>query len=101
MELDALAKVVVRELSGHWCRNPLACDTPFGMQRWWLRASAEISVESVMAALTWMKQQGLVEELCAADGRIRYRRASRDVEPLLQRLAAGFDVGDDASDTLH
>jgi hypothetical protein len=101
MELDAPAKAAVRELSLHWCANPFACDTAEGIARWWIRASTGVTVDNVTAALMWMKRRGLVEELQAADGRVRFRRASGDVEARLARLAEGRDAADDSNEALH
>lgn len=101
MQLDAPAKAAVRELSLHWCRNPLACDTAEGIARWWLRANAGLTVENVTVALAWMKRRGLVEELQAADGRVRFRRTDGDVEARLARLADGRDPVTDSNGTLH
>jgi len=81
--------------------NPLACDTPDGMLRWWLFSANARSIETVTAALAWMKRRGLVEELPAADGRIRFRRVDGAFESTLRRLAAGFDLDDGMNGTLH
>jgi hypothetical protein len=72
----------VRALARYLLANPQACDTPDGILRWWL-AAYSVSMEELLSALEWMKQQGLVEELLAADGRLRYRRSATD-----DRLAA-------------
>ena len=101
MVLDGPAKTAVRALSRHWCANPLACDTPDGILRWWLPAIGVTPLDAVSAALAWMKRRGLVEELYAADGRIRYRRAKGDVEARLQRLADGLDLDDATNGMLH
>jgi hypothetical protein len=101
MGLDGAGKAAVRELSRHWCANPLACDTPDGMLRWWLTSTGVKRIDAVAAALTWMKARGLVEELHAADGRVRYRRASGDVEARLRRIAAGLDLDDATNGMLH
>jgi hypothetical protein len=101
MELDAPAKAAVRELAQHWGANPFACDTAEGIARWWIRASAGMTVDDVTAALMWMKRRGLVEELQAADGRVRFRRASGHVETRLARLADGSDAVDDSNGVLH
>jgi hypothetical protein len=100
MGVDDLAKAAVRELAKHWCANPLACDTTDGMLRWWLSATGVTRKEAVASALAWMKRRGLVEELRATDGRIRFRRAS-GVETRLRRLAAGLDLDDATNGMLH
>lgn len=66
----------VRELTKYLRANPLACDTAEGIGRWWLVAHP-VSTETLVQALDWMKREGLVEELTAADGRLRYRRSAR------------------------
>ena len=68
---------VVRLLAKYWTANPLACDTPDGICRWWL-SSDRVGMDSLLAALAWMKERGLVDELTAADGRTRYRRSASD-----------------------
>jgi len=57
--------------------NPLAADTPDGIYRWWLGPNGG-SMEKLTCALTWMTEQGLMEEQVAADGRARYRRCAND-----------------------
>jgi len=57
--------------------NPLACDSLEGIGRWWLAAHA-VSREELEHALAWMMEHGLVEEIAAADGRLRYRRCGAD-----------------------
>lgn len=64
---------VVRTLARYWVANPLACDTPDGICRWWL-PSESVSMECLLGALAWMKERRLVDEVAAADGRKRYRR---------------------------
>lgn len=99
MGLNGPTRIAVRELSRHWCVNPFACDTPDGMLRWWFPPGDEPHMSALSAALEWMERQGLIEALPAADHRVRYRRASGDVEARLRRLSAG--VGDGTSQLLH
>jgi hypothetical protein len=61
--------------------NPLACDAPEGISRWWL-SSPSVPMEKLLMALDWMKELGLVEESVAADGRLRFRRVASDEQLL-------------------
>ena len=74
MPEDCDEKVVdiVRRLASYVDANPLACDTPPGIARWWLQV--DFDEASVQQALDWMTVHGLMERLVAADGRLRYRR---------------------------
>jgi hypothetical protein len=85
---------IVRALADYLRANPLACDTADGISRWWL-ASQSISMERLLQALGWMKRHHLVEEMLAADGRLRYRRIASD-EQLL-----GVDRNNDLRMTRH
>jgi hypothetical protein len=78
---------VVRALARYLRANPLACDSLEGIGRWWL-AAHPVTPEELMRALGWMKEQGLVEELVAADGRLRYRRLGS--EAMLDAAIAGY-----------
>ena len=49
-------------------------------------------MNSGIGALAWMKQRGPVEELAAADGRLRYRRSATD-EKLRAPIAQGGAIG--------
>ena len=78
-EVMALVRLLCRYLR----ENPMACDTPDGIARWWLAtASGETPVrgDSLQRALDWLETRGLVERLRAADGRVRYRRVPGDVD---------------------
>ena len=44
--------------------------------------------EELVQALSWMEEQGLVEELEAADGRLRYRRRGPDA--MFQAMIATY-----------
>jgi hypothetical protein len=68
---------IVCALANYLRDNPLACDTADGISRWWLAAQSE-STEKLLQALDWMKREGLVEEMVATDGRLRYRRRATD-----------------------
>lgn len=77
MENDPDVLEVMCVLARYLRTNPLACDTPCGISRWWLREQP-FAMETLLNALERMKQDGLVEELEAADGRLRYRRLATD-----------------------
>jgi len=68
---------VVCALARYLRANPLACDSLEGIGRWWL-AAHPVTPEELVIAVGWMKEQGLVEELVAADGRLRYRRGASE-----------------------
>ena len=88
--LDAPTKQVVQSLARYWCDNPFACDTPEGMRQWWLMPIDDVSIEQVNRALAWLCDRGFVEQLFAADGRMRFRRASsHDVAALRQLAESG------------
>lgn len=74
-EVFAVACAVALYISA----NPLASDTAEGIYRWWL-GGAECSMDELLRALAWMKEQGLMEEQVALDGRARYRRSATDAE---------------------
>jgi len=68
---------MVQKLSRYLRSHPDACDTPEGIARWWIDADPPpLPVSLVETALAWMASRGAVESLRAADGRVRYRRAS-------------------------
>ena len=70
---------IVRRLASYVDANPLACDAAPGIARWWLQAEFE-DVADVQHALDWMTAHGLMEELVAVDGRLRYRRVGTAAE---------------------
>lgn len=79
---------MVQKLSRYLRSHPDACDTPEGIARWWLDADPPpLPVALVETALAWMVSRGAVESLHAADGRVRYRRASASAD-LADRLDA-------------
>lgn len=86
---------VVCALARYLRANPLACDSLEGINRWWL-AAHPVTPEELVRALEWMKEQGLVEELVAADGRMRYRRLAPEAV-----LDAAIDAYRDGSGTRH
>jgi hypothetical protein len=91
MSDDPDMTAIVRALAKYLRANPLACDAPDGIIRWWL-ASQSVSMEKLLQALDWMKQQGLVEEMEAADGRLRYRRSASDEQLLLCEFDGGMQA---------
>ena len=75
---DDEVMALVRMLSRYLRDNPMACDTPEGIARWWLAASAReapVRGDPLQRALDWLEARQLIERLHAADGRVRYRRA--------------------------
>lgn len=75
--------------------NPLACDTCEGIGRWWMGIGPMVSLDALEEALDWMVAHRLLERLPAADGRVRYRRASldRSTDDTLRQLAENGDPG--------
>jgi Fe2+ or Zn2+ uptake regulation protein len=78
-EVFAIACAIARYVSA----NPRASDTAEGIYRWWPGAD-EGSMGQLVRALDWMKEQGLMEEHFALDGRARYRRSAKEAD--LQRM---------------
>lgn len=74
-------------LAAYWQRHPAACDTPEGMQRWWLNGRADVSLTHVEDALIWMIEQGFVEQRLTGARSIFRLRAGVDCDAL-QALAA-------------
>jgi hypothetical protein len=77
MKDDPEVVATVFELARYLRANPLACDAPDGIRRWWL-PFPPAAMEKLLMALERMKELGLIEETCAADGRVRYRRIASD-----------------------
>ena len=95
MDCDPETLVIVSTLAQYLRVNPLACDTADGICRWWL-GEDPATAEKLVQALDWMKRHGLVEELMAADGRLRYRRRATDAQ-----LQATIDARGSTSMTRH
>jgi hypothetical protein len=68
----------VRALARYLRANPHASDTVEGIRLWWLEPGVEITMERLQTAIGYLLEQGIVEELRAADGRRRYRRIADD-----------------------
>lgn len=66
--------------------NPNACDSADGIHRWWLADGTVVTADELEQALRWMRQNGLMEETVAADGRVRFRRCCDDAQ--LDRVVA-------------
>jgi hypothetical protein len=75
---DAVA-ALVQQLTAYLRDNPLACDTQEGIARWWLPPGPGLDDQTLSRALEQMHQHGLIEQLPAADGRVRYRRIAAPV----------------------
>jgi len=75
---DAVA-ALVQQLTAYLRDNPLACDTQEGIARWWLAPGAVVDNQQLSLALERMRQRGEIEQLRAADGRVRYRRIAATV----------------------
>jgi Fe2+ or Zn2+ uptake regulation protein len=70
----------VSALARYLRANPHASDTVEGIRLWWLAPGVEITMEQLQTVLGWLQEQGVVEELRAADGRRRYRRIGGDAQ---------------------
>jgi hypothetical protein len=75
-------------LAVYWRRHPAACDTPEGMQRWWMGGRTDVSLAEVEQALREMIDIELVEQRTTG-GRSIYRLRAGGDAALLQRLAEG------------
>ena len=79
MSGQAEHKAVAYALATYLYANPYACDTAEAIGRWWF-AAAPVPLETLLLVLEWMKREGLMEELTATDGRLRYRRRATDAQ---------------------
>ena len=70
----------IRALARYLRDHPNACDSADGIRRWWLPDGLAVRADELEKALTWMKQQGLIDETVAADGRVRFRRCASDAQ---------------------
>jgi hypothetical protein len=86
---DAEVAATVCALANYLRANPHACDAPEGIRRWWL-PPPPVAMETLLMALAWMKDLGLVEETVAADGRLRLRCIATD--EALQALNGGGEI---------
>jgi hypothetical protein len=81
---------IAQQLSRYLRNHPDGCDTAEGIARWWIDADdAAVPVALIETALEWMTKCQLMEALHAADGRVRYRRASgaADLDAKLDAMA--------------
>jgi hypothetical protein len=81
---------LVPRLARYLRTNPLASDTEEGIGQWWLGIGPP-ELLKLPGALAWLVQAGIVSTVKAADGRVRYRRATIDAvtDARLDRLIAG------------
>jgi len=73
-------------LAVYWRRHPAACDTPEGMQRWWMGGRTDVSLAEVEQALRELIENELVECRTTGERSIYRLRANADAAALL-RLA--------------
>jgi hypothetical protein len=73
MDPNPEVHTVMTALARYLSDNPLACDAPDGIGRWWLQGRHAVAV--VEQALEALRVQGVVERWPAADGRVRWRIA--------------------------
>jgi hypothetical protein len=74
------SQAAARALARYLRANPHASDSEGGIRRWWLPLDLAITADELHEALTWMKQQGLIAETHAADGRVRFWRIGTDAQ---------------------
>jgi hypothetical protein len=81
---------ITRALSRHLRINPLACDTLEGISQWW-GPNTFADRQQLALALRRLQEAGVLEEVHAADGRVRYRRValSAIVDAQLDRFISG------------
>ncbi|HEU4620728.1 MAG TPA: hypothetical protein VFS42_00755 [Burkholderiaceae bacterium] len=93
-EPKADVMTLVQLLSRYLRDRPLACDTSEGIARWWLNHELAQDREVLDAALSWMTTHGLIEQVTAADGRVRFRRmqTSETADETIDRLAKLADA---------
>lgn len=70
----------IRALAQYLRDHPRASDSAEGIRRWWLPLGLSVTSDELEKALTWMKQQGLIDDTRGADGRVRYRRIAGDAQ---------------------
>ena len=75
--MDPEIQVIVEALATYVLVNPHACDTPDGIERWWLPDRSHLT-QDLHIALEWMVRNGYLQTTTAADGRTRYRRRASD-----------------------
>ena len=61
-------------LLSYWQARPQAADTVEGIQRWWLGETV-VSRAVLARVLDSLVRRGVVDEVTAADGRLRFRLA--------------------------
>ena len=71
-----LVPALARYLRDH----PHARDSAEGIHRWWLPDGHTVATEEIEKALDWMTHQKLVAATVAADGRVRFSRATGDAQ---------------------
>jgi len=86
MALEERTLEIVRRLVAYLRDHPRAADGAEGIAVWWLGDYSLAHSEQLSAALSWMQQHRLIEQIRAVDGRVRYRRCPMvvDVEQALQ-----------------
>jgi Fe2+ or Zn2+ uptake regulation protein len=77
MEDIGNVRAIALSIACYLYANPHASDSAEGILRWWLGRDTA-SLDTVLRALDWLKDQGLMDEHVALDGRSRYRRATDD-----------------------
>jgi hypothetical protein len=84
---------LVYAIARYFRSHPQACDTLDGVAGWWLTGALTAGPE-LEVALDILGNEGIVEAVHAADGRIRYRLASSaDALARLDTLLARSDDG--------
>lgn len=91
MPAEPEVAALIRLLCRYWRANPLACDTPDGITRWWLPAHQAAALADVQAALLLLEAWGLVERVVGREGRVHFR-LSQEIAADPRRLDAHVEA---------
>lgn len=80
MDPDLEQLALLRALLRYFESHPFCCDSVQGMARWWFPQGTPVDMNKLLSCLRWLREKELIEELVAADGRIRHRRTGTDAQ---------------------
>ncbi|HET9580499.1 MAG TPA: hypothetical protein VFP44_21915 [Usitatibacter sp.] len=72
MRPDAPIAEIARGVACYLCKNPCACDGRDAIARWWLAPGHVYGDADIERAMGLLVGRGLVREIHAVDGRVRY-----------------------------